>query len=1579
MAGLTPDLFASLSDATALRAFFTALGYAAQEQITYSARTLAWPDNVAVDLRGRAFEVLADTDDGFFQVLLLPPHQDVQGITAALLQRLYATIEQRGNEAILVLPTADWGTLELMLLVDLRPIDDRQGPPQSFLRFGFDPQAVRPHLHIALELLDVHGTGPGEATERVTRAFRRAQQERFFRSVNCFSTYYLERRIFTDPTPAVQETWVALAAQMPSLQSVLAGADATSVLMAMGWTIVPSPLAGQPARLRCETGDVALVAVLPPEHPLDQQMSETSYPQLELIAALEQERQTAGLTWAILTNGRTWRLYSHLTASISGAFYEVDLADLLAFGSADDLRYLAGFFGVAGLSGPFVGAVFASSQMLAKEVGENLKQVVFSQVFGLLANAIADDLKRRGEYDGREGQRRVIFRTTMILLYRILFVLYAESMRLLPTMHPPYYANSLTYLLSDIALQPFTATHLRKPLTPTSYWAWNRVRDLCEAMSAGRPEWGVPKYNGGLFSSGAAVDGVENPHKAPHRLLAQVQLGAMDVCQALDLLGRDPLARAGKTQDEVRRLIDYAGLDVRRLGSMYEGLLEFQLVETPAGDLELKHTREERKASGSYYTPDYIVAYIVEQAVGPVLDERARQFAAIMERLPAARRSREQATRAEGNERISIATAKAHSDAARATLARMEHEAVESLLDLKILDPAMGSGHFLVSAVNFVTDRLIVILDRHRASNPILARLEGIRTQIRASLREQGVDALIADEQLNNVNLLRRLVMKRCVFGVDLNDMAVELARLSLWLNSFTVGAPLNFLDHHLKWGNSLIGARVQAVQQAMEGTDAGGQLALFTGGSAFKEMLDVTRFIEELVEIADANAQQVEQSESLYRSYEQSVVPVKRLLDLWVSRSFGSKEASELTTLYSGSSEVVKQLKAALTSGAPLAHPPHQRALDRARELFAQHRFLHWDLDFPEVFIDLHTRAWKPAEQMGFDAVVGNPPYLVMEDMLSEDRNYYYSKDSDKVKLFKTATQKSNLFALFWEKSTQVSATNGLISLITPYTWLSTSSFKELRKLFIVDFTIKEVMVFPVGIFEEADIATGIAILKNCQPIKDDLIYISDLRTIDTISIKNSMYNIKKKIPIRSFQENQDMVFSLEWSDSRQDIISRMGEFSLELDEISFIDRGCDTANNQKYTGHDYIAPMNSKRLLLGEDFGRYSLVWRGSYLYYLPEEMKQENATARPGDPKRFEVKRKIVLYRFIENDSRFIAVIDDNGLYTLGSTYVMSLKTDLINIYFILSIINSKAISFFNSALFSGVKITLTELQRLPIRRIAFTTPAGERAALVDAAKRAIEMAARAPTAGRPPTTTGVNIFAERLPSITPPGPPASGGEQYVDSPPASGGEQYVDPPPLAGGPGGVIHNDNGSTTRSEGEPTDWRGWRTYWAALWAWADARLPQLADGTPDTAHEQSDVVHDVLAHLAERMIALHKQKQASAATFTGWLEQETGSVIEEWSLKTVIHSFWEQPWNEIERAIQKNRGKCVQAAGMRGKQADIAIQPLVRVAQGHWEIARRSLTPTIAAIIATDRLIDLLVYRLYGLTDAEIDLVEGG
>jgi hypothetical protein len=172
-------------------------------------------------------------------------------------------------------------------------------------------------------------------------------------------------------------------------------------------------------------------------------------------------------------------------------------------------------------------------------------------------------------------------------------------------------------------------------------------------------------------------------------------------------------------------------------------------------------------------------------------------------------------------------------------------------------------------------------------------------------------------------------------------------------------------------------------------------------------------------------------------------------------------------------------------------------------------------------------------------------------------------------------------------------------------------------------------------------------------------------------------------------------------------------------------------------------------------------------------------------------------------------------------------------------------------------------------------------------------------------------------------------------------------------------------------------DWRTWREHWRSLWDWTDSRLPLLADGSPDTTQEQSDAVHDLLAFLAEQMIELNQRKQAGAATFTSWLEQETGSSIDAWNGKTMIQGFWETPWATIERTLQKNRGTFAQVQGLRGKSGDAAMVPLLRSVQARWQQATNLLAPTLAAIAATDRLIDLLVYRLYGLTDEEIDLVE--
>ena len=277
--------------------------------------------------------------------------------------------------------------------------------------------------------------------------------------------------------------------------------------------------------------------------------------------------------------------------------------------------------------------------------------------------------------------------------------------------------------------------------------------------------------------------------------------------------------------------------------------------------------------------------------------------------------------------------------------------------------------------MDFLTDGIIQRLQAYHndhpdvplAWNPLYALIETVRGEIVGELARQGI--AVDANRLDDTALLTRLVMKRCIYGVDLNPMAVELAKLSLWLHSFTVGAPLSFLDHHLRCGNALVGADVKTVERALQMTAqtqavrseakrlakgrgetaraaaTGHALNLF--GGPFAGLLDLTGIMLELVGMSDATLADVQQSAELYRTFQASLAPYKQALDLWVSQYFGNPAAAEFMTLYRD--EVVKTLRA----GQAVA-PQYQQAIDRARELSAERRFFHWDLEFPEVFVDL-------------------------------------------------------------------------------------------------------------------------------------------------------------------------------------------------------------------------------------------------------------------------------------------------------------------------------------------------------------------------------------------------------------------------------------------------------------------------------------------------------------------------------------------------------------------------------------------------------------------------------------------------
>ena len=386
-------------------------------------------------------------------------------------------------------------------------------------------------------------------------------------------------------------------------------------------------------------------------------------------------------------------------------------------------------------------------------------------------------------------------------------------------------------------------------------------------------------------------------------------MGDQYLAKGLDLLARAP-------SEQGLGFVDYTTLEIRHLGDIYEGLLEYharyaevdmasvrsgrgekwipatelkakerQTARAAAGTCYLATGRGERRATGSYYTPQAVVTNMVADSLGRVI--------------------RELEDRHEGD------------------------ALVVALLELRLCDPAMGSGHFLVECVEQVA-----------------------RAIVRANAGAAGGEA-------NELLAAKRQVVERCVFGVDPNPLAVELAKLSLWLATVAQDAPLSFVDAHLVCGNSLIGTNVDAMK-GLKGKEGkkGEQTNLVEDALA--------RITPRLLEMSTALSAKVTRTmddvrykEQLFAELEELRANFVRVADLWTSTQFGL-EVGDVTYL---------NVVAALAAGEEM-DPEAEKLMTGAAELSEQFRFFHWELAFPDVFLN-------SARGAGFDVVVTNPPYV--------------------------------------------------------------------------------------------------------------------------------------------------------------------------------------------------------------------------------------------------------------------------------------------------------------------------------------------------------------------------------------------------------------------------------------------------------------------------------------------------------------------------------------------------------------------------------------------------------------------------
>src|SRR5215210_4347489 len=815
--------------------------------------------------------------------------------------------------------------------------------------------------------------------------------------------------------------------------------------------------------------------------------------------------QHAGTEWGILTNGQLWRLYYRDTAHKLDRFYEVDLHALATGGDAERFLYFYAFFHRSAFGDHPLGvrAMLQESADYARNIGDSLKSQVY-EALRHLAQGFLDYPQNGLETDPET--LRGIYDNSLIALYRLLFVLYAESRDLLPVRESEMYRDtySLHAIKHDVARG--------RPLLPTSATFWQKLRELFGIIDRGSPPLSVATFDGGLFDP------------ARHPFLEQHTVGDAHLQVAIDMLSRVD-----------GQFVDYRDLAERHLGTIYEGLLEYHLEALSESEegwtVALLNDRGERKATGSYYTPDYVVKYIVEATVDPMLREAV-----------------------EG--------------------ARSEDERVEAVLALNVLDPSMGSGHFLVE----VTERIARFL---------------VELGVAPEELEAGGEAELA--------YWKRRVAQSCVYGVDANPLAVDLAKLSLWLATVAKDRPLSFLDHHLRTGNSLVGARIAGLQpgggkkRKKTKADDGAQLSMLEDDAFLRSVSNAVGSIWLIEESPAETLEDVREQERLYARLREGLIRrYARLANLATATNFGVEVDLSLW----------KPLTDYAAGRAPYAPPQFARWLEESEALAAEKRFFHWELEFPEVFFDRQGRPL--GDDAGFDAVVGNPPYVRQESL--GDLKPYLAEAYPEV-----YHGVADLYVYFYEQGLRQLRRGGWMSYIVTNKWLRAGYGEPLRGYFASEGVLEEIVDFGhAPIFEDADVFPCIVLLRKPEreePEADRGVRVVEFpREALNADIAAYVEEHAHTVPIKRFGKS---AWSLETSavDGLMEKIRYNGvplaEFAgvkplygikTGLNEAFLID----TPTKERLVREDPRSAEIIKPYLRGQDIKRWSPEWKGLWMIF-------------------------------------------------------------------------------------------------------------------------------------------------------------------------------------------------------------------------------------------------------------------------------------------------------------------------------------------------------------------------------------------
>ncbi len=671
-----------------------------------------------------------------------------------------------------------------------------------------------------------------------------------------------------------------------------------------------------------------------------------------------------GADWCVVFNGLRLRIVD-ASRLYARRFAEFDLG--LA---ADDERSCAALFRVAAartLAGSSQGAslhaLVGESNRHAAAVCGSLKEGVLSASADVLTALIA----RPG---GPANRLDDSFEQALTIVYRILFLLFAEARSLVPVWHPVYRQSYSVDTLRTLADRSRPAPGL-----------WDTLRAIARLAHAGchAGDLRVTPFNGRLFS----------PARTP--LAERRGLDDDAARRAILSLSTRPAADGAG-----RERIAYRDLGVEQLGAVYETLLDYQPRIHPAADrpdisratkrarhrmppvVSLEAGSGLRKATGTFYTPQPIADYVVRRTLAPLVQDLSS----------------------------------------------------ERILQLRIVDPAMGSGAFLVAANRYLG-----------------AACEA------AMIRDGECHASDLGEAERTA--IRRSIAERCLYGVDINPMAVQLARLSLWLATLSADRPLTFLDHRFQTGDSLIGVWLRGLRRSplprRPRAEAGQSLPLFDHESIREALRAVVPIRFSLESTPTDTIHQVRAKEHSFRtltSRDGSIARWKRIADAWCASWFARSDVP--AAAFGALSDAI------LTGRCALPQRIIDQCLGAVDAVSRARRFFHWELEYPEVFFDADGRRLANG---GFDAVIGNPPWdMIRADSGSDDdRSRARSDTAAFVRFSRDAgvyqaqsAGHANRYQLFLERAIDLTRAGGRIGLVLPSGLATDHGSARLRRLLL-------------------------------------------------------------------------------------------------------------------------------------------------------------------------------------------------------------------------------------------------------------------------------------------------------------------------------------------------------------------------------------------------------------------------------------------------------------------------------------------------------------------------------------------------